>query len=91
MTDSVPAVAETRRRVVSPTELRRWLTAEIRKHKGCEEVRVIGVTRLHKAGPDGCNWSYSLVVDPAGAPAPVYALACIDAVSRGRELFNVSL
>ena len=79
------------RRIVSPVELRRWLTAEIRKHEGCGEVCVIGVTRLQRAGADGCNWSYHLVVEPAGAPALAYTLACIDAVTRGRALFNLSL
>jgi hypothetical protein len=80
-----------RRRLVSPAELQRWLTAEIRKHEGCGGVRVIAITRLHRAGPDGCNWSYSLVVEPAGVPPRVYAMACIEVVTRGRALFNVSL
>ena len=89
---SFPATGEAAgRRVVSPAELRRWLTAQIRRHEGCAEVRVIGITRLHRAGPDGCNWSYGLVVEPAGVPPSVYAMACIEAVTRGRELFNVSL
>lgn len=79
-----------RRRVVSAAELRRWLTARVRTHRGCESVEVIGLFRLEKSDQDGCNWSHTLVVDPAGTPAPAYALACADAVVRGRALFMLA-
>lgn len=78
------------RRAVSVAELKRWLTAQVRAHEGCEGVRVIGVFRLDKAGADGCNWSHALVVEPGGTPAPVYALACAEVVGRGHALFMLA-
>ena len=79
------------RRVMAAAQLRDWLTAEIRTHKGCEKLEVLGISRLESSDPDGCNWSYSLVVDPGGAAAPVYALACAQAVGRARAIFNLAV
>lgn len=70
-------------------QLRDWLTEEIRAHPGCEEVQVLGLFRLERADRDGCNWSYTLVLDTGGAPAPVYALAYAKVLARGRARFNV--
>jgi len=50
---------------------------------------VLGLFRLERADRDGCNWSYTLVLDTGGAPAPVYALAYAKVVARGRARFNV--
>jgi len=55
------------RQVVSEAQLREYLSALIRGCEGCENVSVTETTRLDRPDESGCNWSSSLVLDPAGA------------------------
>jgi hypothetical protein len=70
-------------------ELLRWLTAEIRLHHGCAEVQVVGVERMDRPGPDGCNWGYSVTLDLYSAKWYAYVPAYLDVVARGRAQFNL--
>src|ERR687891_2880126 len=65
-----------KRELLSRQALLNGLTALMRSCEGCEDVRVIGLDRLDPPDSrDGCNWSISLVLDPAGVAPEVYALA----------------
>jgi hypothetical protein len=51
---------------------------------------VIRVDRLDKADSrDGCNWSLSLVLDPAGVAPEVYGLAYGLIIGQAREIWNL--
>ena len=66
------------------------LTALIQSCEGCEQVAVIGITRLDALDTDGCNWSSSVVLDPAGVPPEVYAIAYASVVAIARASWNLS-
>ena len=57
--------------------------------EGCEEIRVVGVTRL--TGPDtwGCNWSFTLVLEPTGVAPEVYGLAYASVIAVARSSWNL--
>src|SRR5207245_4020103 len=63
------------RQTISRDDLMQRLTRMIQTCEGCEQVRVVAVTRLDSPDKDGRNWSHSLVLDAAGVPAEVYSLA----------------
>ena len=52
------------RRAIDREELLVRLTAMIQACEGCENVRVIDVTRLDWPDKDGHNWSHAVVLDP---------------------------
>src|SRR5258708_35667204 len=62
------------RQTISREDLMQRLTKMIQTCEGCEQVRVVGVTRLESPEQDGRNRSHSLVLDAAGGPAQVYSL-----------------
>ena len=43
------------RKAISRDELKEWLTVQIRKCEGCEEVIVGGINLLQEPDPEGCN------------------------------------
>ena len=77
------------RHAVEEDELVRLLTDQLRLHEGCERMRVVRITPLDTPDTDGCNWSSSLVLDPAGVPPKVYVLAYASVVKDARELWNL--
>jgi hypothetical protein len=78
------------RREVSVDELLRVLTTHMRMHEQCPGVRVIGVTRLDALDTDGCNWSSSVVLDPAGVAPEIYSVVYADVVKHARERYNLA-
>ena len=82
-----PGQAE--RQLVSRAELLARLSAVIRSCEGCENVTVIEVTRLDAPDTAGCNWSSSVVLDPAGVAPEVYALAYASVVFMARSSLNL--
>lgn len=70
-------------------ELMQALTEQLRSFEGCERVRVVGIARLDAPDEAGCNWSASLVLDPAGVAAPVYALAYAGMIGMARQTWNL--
>ena len=80
---------DSERQVLSQDELRARLSALMRACDGCENVVVTGTTRLDRADLDGCNWSASIVLDPAGVAAEVYALAYASVISIARASWNL--
>jgi hypothetical protein len=70
-------------------ELLQRLTALMQITQGCERVRVIEVTRLDPPDSSGCNWSSSLVLDPAGVEAEVYSLGYAHMFHSARESWNL--
>jgi hypothetical protein len=70
-------------------ELLQRLTALIQMTQGCESVKVIEVTRLDPPDSSGCNWSSSLVLDPAGTAAEVYSLGYAHMFHSARESWNL--
>ena len=77
------------RQAVSRAELLARLSAVIRSCEGCENVAVIEVTRLDAPDTAGCNWSSSVVLDPAGVAPEVYALAYASVVFMARSSLNL--
>ena len=83
-----PGQAE--RHALSYAEILTRLSALIQSCEGCEHVAVIGITRLDALDTDGCNWSSSVVLDPAGVPPEVYAIAYASVVAIARASWNLS-
>ena len=77
------------RQTVSREDLLQRLTKMIQTCEGCEEVRVVGVTRLDAPDKDGRNWSHSLVLDAAGVPAEVYSLAYASVIGTAHDTWNL--
>jgi len=76
------------REVVTKKALCEWMTAEMRKHKGCEGCRVDGVYRLQEPDADGCNWSpghYNM----GGAPEQVAGPVAREVFAAARAKFNL--
>jgi hypothetical protein len=76
---------------VSEEDLVNWLTAQFQSYPGCAQVSVVRVTRLELPDSEGCNWSRTLVLDPAGAQPSDYVLAYAAAVEKGRKRFNLAV
>lgn len=77
------------RQRVADSELLRLLTDQIRLYEGCEDVRVIEVTRLPAPDEAGCNWSSSIVLDAAGVPPTVYSVAYAAVIAQARAMWNL--
>jgi len=74
---------------MSMDALLKWLTVLFQTCQGCENVAVVGVTRLDRPDRDGCNWSTSLVLDPAGVAPEVYGLAYARLIAWARKSCNL--
>lgn len=82
---------KSKRELLSMRELLNGLTALMRACEGCENVTVIRADRLAKADSrDGCNWSLSLVLEPAGVAPEVYGLAYGLIIGQAREIWNLA-
>jgi hypothetical protein len=77
------------RQLVSEAQLHEYLSALIRGYEGCEGVSVIETTRLDRPDEGGCNWSSSLVLDPAGVAPETYALAYASVIAVARAGWNL--
>ena len=77
------------RKTLLKDELLERLTRMIQSCEGCEAVKVIEV---FPDAPDkgGCNWSMTLVLEPNGTEAPVYALAYAALIAHARETWNLA-
>lgn len=78
------------RQLIRDDELRSRLTSLFSASEGCEDVAVVGVTRLDSPDSAGCNWSRSLVLDPKQVAAPVYALAYAQVLELARQQWNLA-
>lgn len=79
-----------KREILSRQALLNGLTALMRSCEGCEDVRVIQVDRLDPPDSrDGCNWSFALVLDPAGVAPEVYSLAYGAVIATARSSWNL--
>ena len=77
------------RHALHEADLLRKLTEAFHHHEGCERVSVVGVFRLEPADNEGCNWSSSLILDPAGTAPEVYALAYAAIIGHARQTWNL--
>jgi hypothetical protein len=77
------------RQALSRADLLARLSALIQTGEGCEHVKVIDVTRFDAPDSDGCNWSMSVVLDPAGVAPEVYALAYAQMIVVARAGWNL--
>jgi len=57
--------------------------------EGCENVRVTGVMALDRPDEKGCNWGFTLWLDPAGVAPEVYGLAYAQVIATARESWNL--
>jgi hypothetical protein len=80
-----------KQRLVSAKQLADWITAEIQKYEGCEDVRVNGdVLGLREPEPDGCNWSDSLSLSMGDADPADVASALSHTLQEARRRFNLN-
>jgi hypothetical protein len=77
------------RQTISREDLMQRLTKMIQTCEGCENVRVVGVTRLDFPDKDGRNWARSLVLDAAGVPAEIYSLAYASVIGTAHDTWNL--
>ena len=77
------------RKTLLREELLERLTRMIQSCEGCDAVKVLDV---FPDAPDkaGCNWSSTLVLEPNGVEAPVYALAYAAVIGMARESWNLA-
>jgi hypothetical protein len=80
---------DVKRQTLSREELIERLTKMIQSYEGCENVRVVNVTRLDFPDKDGRNWSRSLVLDPAGVAPEVYSLAYGAIIGTAHDTWNL--
>lgn len=84
------APAAARRAAIGEAELLKLLTAHFQANEKTRAVSVVRVTRLDAPDSEGCNWSSSVVLDPAGVAPEVYALVYAEVVKRARERYNLA-
>jgi hypothetical protein len=79
-----------KRQLVSAEDLCARLTALLSSCEGCENVRVLEVYRLDRVDrKDGCNWSLSILLDPAGVAPEVYSLGYASVLHTARASWNL--
>lgn len=84
------APAAARRAAISEADLIKLLTTHFQANEKTRAVSVVRVTRLDPPDNEGCNWSASLVLDPAGVAPEVYAVVYAEVVKRARERYNLA-
>src|SRR5258706_11119638 len=77
--------AQAKRQVLSYAELLTRVSALMQSCEGCETVTVVGVTPLDGPDTDGCNWSFTLVLNTAGGGPEVYGLAYSQVIPMARS------
>ncbi len=78
------------RQVMAYDQLLACVTALMQSCEGCEKVEVVGVTALDKPDTNGCNWSFTLVLDTAGVAAEVYGFAYAQVIGMARGSWNLA-
>ena len=81
--------AQAKRQVLSYAELLTRVSALMQSCEGCEAVTVVGVTPLDGPDTDGCNWSFTLVLNTAGVEPEVYGLAYAQVIAMARSSYNL--
>ena len=77
------------RQELSRADLLARLSSLMQAYEGCENLRVLDVTRLDVPDTAGCNWSMSIVLDAAGVAPEIYVLAYGDVIVMARERWNL--
>ena len=77
------------RAVLERAELLARLSSLLRSCEGCEPVKVVDIARLDPPDVTGCNWSSTLVLDPAGVAPEVYAAGYADVIVSARACWNL--
>src|SRR5258706_10418779 len=67
--------AQAKRQVLSYAELLTRVSALMQSCEGCEAVTVVGVTPLDGPDTDGCNWSFTLLLNTACLDPQAHGLA----------------
>src|SRR5258708_28702962 len=80
--------AQAKRQALSYAELLTRVSALMQSCEGCEAVNVVGVTPLDGPDTDGCNWSFTLVLNTAGVVPVVFRLAYTHVIAAARRRFN---
>jgi len=81
--------AKAERRALPYGELLAQVSALMQSCEGCESVGVIGVMPLEGRDAEGCNWSFTLVLDTGGVAAEVYGLAYAQVSAMARSSWNL--
>jgi hypothetical protein len=70
-------------------ELLARVSALMQSCEGCENVGVVDVTPLDRPDTNGCNWSFTLVLDTAGVAPEVYGFAYAQVIAMARSSWNL--
>ncbi len=81
--------AQAERKALPYAELLARVSALMQSCEGCENVGVVGVMPLVGRDVDGCNWSFTLVLDAAGVAPEVYGLAYAQVIAMARSSWNL--
>ena len=81
--------AQAERQVLAYDELLARVSALMQSCEGCENVGVMEVTPLDGPDKEGCNWSFTLVLDTAGVAPEVYGLAYAQVIATARGSWNL--
>jgi hypothetical protein len=79
------------RKIISRDQLKAWMTAEIQKFEGCEEVEVNGITPLREPDSEGVNWSDTIGMRVTGVPKEIYKAALAKVLATARARFNIRM
>jgi hypothetical protein len=77
------------REALTRGELLGRVTALMQSCEGCESVVVVDVTPLDRPDTDGCNWSFTLVLEAAGVTPEVYGLGYAQVIALARSSWNL--
>jgi hypothetical protein len=77
------------RQALPRSDLLARVSALMQSFEGCENITVVGVTPLDGPDTDGCNWSFTLVLDTAGVSPEVYGLAYAQVIAMARSSWNL--
>lgn len=78
------------RELVTSKELKTYLTAELKKVKGCDGCTIGRILRYQQPDDDGCNWSDNVIVSSGGDISPDYLLPHVQRiVAEARKRFNL--
>ena len=80
---------QSERTVLSYNDLLACVSALMQSCEGCQNVSVVGVSRLDRPDTAGCNWSLTLMLDAPGVPAEVYGWAYAQVIAMARSSWNL--
>ncbi|MBW7998052.1 MAG: hypothetical protein FVQ81_16085 [Candidatus Glassbacteria bacterium] len=80
-----------KRELISKEDLQVLLTAEIRKHEGCEECGPLGIVPLQQPDATGCNWTNSDYIPATEVSQATIQQVVAAVVAAAQSKYNIIL